>query len=110
MRNGRVFRRAALATCQSAKMERAKMDREMGDQTRARMGIAGDAILIAAAVVFTIVAGAYHVHDAAACNIDTAIASYDDADQTDGMGTNPAANGSIVIECMAYGDRVVPDL
>jgi len=78
-------------------------------QAWSRAAIVGDAILLAAAVLFTIVAGAYHVSEAAARNADVNIASYDDTDQTDGIGTNPA-NGSIIIECMALGDRVVPDL
>ena len=82
----------------------------MVQQAWSRIAIVGDAILLAAAVVFTIVAGAYHINGAAARTADTYIASYDDTDQTDGIGTNPAANGSIIIECMAYGDRVVPDV
>ena|SRR5262249_49367250 len=82
----------------------------MTQKARARLWTFGDAILIAGAILFTIIAGAYYIRDAAARNADAYIASYDDSDQTDGIGTNPAANGSIVIECMAYDDRVVPDL
>ena len=82
----------------------------MVQQAWSRAAIVGDAILLAAAVLFTIVAGAYHISEAAARNADVNIASYDDTDQTDGIGTGPAANGSIIIECMALGDRVVPDL
>jgi hypothetical protein len=89
---------------------RSKKERAMAQQAWSRTAIVGDAILLAAAVLFTIVAGAYHISEAAARNADAYIASYDDTDQTDGIGTNPAADGSIVIECMAYGDRVVPDI
>jgi hypothetical protein len=86
------------------------MKREMTRQAGARIETIGDAVLIAAAVLFTIVAGAYHVHEAAARNVNTAIVHYDDTDQTDGIGTDPATHGPVIIECMAYGDRVVPGL
>ena len=86
------------------------MNRAMTREAPARIETVGDAVLIAAAVLFTIVAGAYHVHEAAARNVDTAIVRYDDTDQIDGIGTDPAALGPVIIECMAYRDRVVPDL
>jgi hypothetical protein len=81
----------------------------MVQQGWSRTAIVGDAILLAVAILFTIVAGTYHISEAAARNADVDIVGYDDTDQTDGIGTNPA-NSSIIIECMALGDRVVPDL
>jgi hypothetical protein len=78
----------------------------MVQQAWSRTAIIGDAILLAAAILFTIVAGAYHLNVAAARSADAQLATYD---ETDGVA-NPAADGSIIIECMALGDRTVPDL
>ena len=82
----------------------------MVQEACSRTMIIADALLLAGAILFTIIAGAYHLNEAAARSAATRIASYDDTDQTDGIGTNPAAHRSIIIECMALGDRVVPDL
>jgi hypothetical protein len=78
----------------------------MVQQAWSRTAIVWDAILLGAAVLVTIVAGAYHLNEAAARTAGTPIASYG---ETDGVA-NPATDGSVIIECMVLGDRAVPDL
>ena len=83
----------------------------MVHQGRSPTTVIWDAILLGSAIVVTIVAGAYHLNEAAARPAGIPIASYGETaslDETDGVGSNPAADGSIIIECMALGDRAVP--
>jgi hypothetical protein len=85
----------------------------MIQQASSRKAVIWDAIVLGAAILAMVVAGAYHFSVAATRTGGAIVARYDEAaiqDETDGVGTNPAANGSIIIECMAFGDRVVPDV
>src|ERR1700682_3577745 len=77
----------------------------MVQQAWSRTAIIGDAILLAAAILVTIVAGAYHLNVTAARSAGNQFASFD---ETDGVA-NPGADGSIIIECMALGGKIVGD-
>src|SRR5258705_10840555 len=66
-----------------------------------RTSIVWDAALLGAAILITIVAGAYHLTEAATLGAGAPLARYHVADELD---ANPG-DGSIIIECMALGDR-----
>jgi hypothetical protein len=76
----------------------------MIQQAWSRTAIVWDAILLGGAVLITIVAGAYQLSQGA--TISGGRSSYKVAD---GLDASPA-DGSIIIECMALGDRAAPDL
>ena len=73
----------------------------MINQALSRTSIVWDAVLLGAAIVITIVAGAYHLSEAATLGAGAPLARYHVADELD---ANPG-DGSIIIECMALGDR-----
>jgi hypothetical protein len=67
-----------------------------------RTSIVWDAALLGAAILITIVAGAYHLTEAATLGAGAPLARYHVADEID---ANPTDGRSIIIECMALGDR-----
>jgi hypothetical protein len=71
-------------------------------QALARTSIVWDAALLGGAILITIVAGAYHLSEAATLGAGAPLARYHVADE---MDANPTDDGSIIIECMALGDR-----
>jgi len=73
----------------------------MINQALSRTSIVWDAVLLGAAILITIVAGAYHLSEAATLGVGAPLARYHVADELD---ANPG-DGSIIIECMALGDR-----
>jgi len=73
----------------------------MINQALSRTSIVWDALLLEAAILITIVAGAYHQTEAATLGAGAPLARYHVPDELD---ANPG-DGSIIIECMALGDR-----
>ena len=73
----------------------------MINQALSRTSVVWDAVLLGAAILITIVAGAYHLTEAATLVAGAPLARYQVADELD---ANPG-DGSIIIECMALGDR-----
>jgi hypothetical protein len=78
----------------------------MVKQALSRTAIVWDAVLLGSAILITIVAGAYHLTEAATLGAGAPLARYHVADELD---ANPTDDGAIIIECMALGDRAAAE-
>jgi hypothetical protein len=85
----------------------------MVQQASSRTAIVWDAILLGGAILITVVAGAYQLSQRAEISavpfgykVADGVGSYKLARAVDAS----PADGSIIIECMALGDRVAPYL